>query len=61
MSGVYILLHYALLLVGYQMLPKIGWLVAGTDVPEFIHTNTSCAALQEKLYMDVMNGLLLQY
>jgi len=24
--------------------------VAGTDVPEFIHTNTSCAALQQKLH-----------
>ena len=24
--------------------------VAGADVTEFIHTNTSCAALQEKLH-----------
>jgi len=26
---------------------------AFTDVPEFIHTNTSCAALQEKLHESI--------
>jgi len=45
MSGVYMLLRYVLLLVNYRMVPQVG-----TDVPEFINTNTSCAALQEKLH-----------
>jgi len=58
MSGVYMLLRYALLLVNYRMVPQIGWLLRALM---FLSLSTLILAVQpyKKRYMNVIDGLLL--